>query len=58
MKRSEQERREEALERLKASTFENSRANRTGSATKEEWQTRKDADISHLEEQLYGQKAK
>jgi hypothetical protein len=56
MKRTEQERRVEALERLKASTFENSRAKRTGSLTREEWQTNKDAEIRHLEELINGRK--
>ena len=50
MKRSKQERRAEALARLKASMYEKSRAKRTGSLTREEWQDRKDAEISHLEE--------
>lgn len=49
MKRSMQERREKALELLKSSTFESSRAKRTGSQTREEWQAAKDAEISRLE---------
>lgn len=50
MKRSKSERRAEALERLRNSRFENSRAKRTGSQTKEEWQQQKDAEIRRLEE--------
>lgn len=56
MKRSERERRVDALEQLKASTFENSRAKRTGSATKEEWEMRKTTQLAHLEELINGRK--
>lgn len=57
MKRSKQERRASALEQLKASDFDNSRAKRLGTKTREEWQQSKEARISHLEEQLNGYKA-
>jgi hypothetical protein len=50
MKRSRADRRADALARLRASTFENSRAKRKGTATREEWEARKEAEISHLEE--------
>jgi hypothetical protein len=50
MKKTLQQRRAEALERLRASTFDNSRAKRTGSQSREEWQASKDATISRLEE--------
>lgn len=56
MKRSIEERREKALELLKASTFDNSRAKRTGSQTREEWEAAKNAEIRHLEELLYGRR--
>ena len=56
MKRSQQERRAEALERVKASTFDNSRAKRTGSLTREEWNARKEADIRRLEDLNHGRK--
>jgi hypothetical protein len=57
MKRSVTERRVDALARIKASVFEYSRAKRIGSATKEEWQARKDAEISHLEDLIDGRKS-
>ncbi|RLA40288.1 MAG: hypothetical protein DRR42_26080 [Gammaproteobacteria bacterium] len=59
MKRSVTERRVDALARLKASTFENSRAARriAGASTKEEWQNRKDAEINHLEDLIHGRKS-
>jgi len=57
MKRSVTERRVAALERLKNSAFETSRAKRRGSLTNEEWQDRKDANISHLEDLIHGRKA-
>jgi len=57
MKQSKEERRVAALERLKASIFDKSRAHRIGSLTREEWQVRKDADISHLEEYNRGRKS-
>jgi len=57
MKRSERERRVDALARIKASTFEQSRAHRKGSSTREEWQIRKDAEISHLEDLINGRKS-
>lgn len=50
MKRSHKDRQVEALARLRASRFENSRACRKGTKTREEWQASKDAQISHLEE--------
>jgi len=53
MKRSITERRAKALELLKNSSFDQSRAKRTGSLTREEWQARKDADIAHLEVLLH-----
>jgi len=56
MKRSQAERRAEALERVKASTFDNSRAKRTGSLTREEWNARKEADIRRLEDLNHGRK--
>ena len=56
MKRSKHERRVNALEIVKARTFEQSRAHRKGSSTREEWQIRKDAEISHLEELINGRK--
>ena len=56
MKRSVTERRVDALAQLKTSTFEQSRAKRIGSATHEEWQLRKDAEISHLEDLINGRK--
>ena len=56
MKRSLLERRVDALARLKASAFENSRAHRKDSSTKEEWQARKDTEISHLEDLIDGRK--
>ncbi len=57
MKRSLQDRRASALAQLKASKFENSRANRKGTQTREEWQANKDARISHLEDLLHGRKS-
>lgn len=53
MKRSITERRAKALELLKNSSFDQSRAKRTGSLTREEWQARKDADIARLEVLLH-----
>jgi hypothetical protein len=57
MKRTKDERRAEALERLRASSYDNSRAKRLGTKTREEWQQSKEARISHLEEQVHGYKA-
>ncbi len=54
MKRSKADRRVEALARLRASTFERSRASRLGTLTLEEWNARKHANISHLEERING----
>lgn len=54
MKRSRSDRRVEALARLKAKTFENSRAARLGSITKEEWESRKTAEIARLEDRVNG----
>lgn len=56
MKRSKTERRAEALERLRASSYDNSRAKRLGTQTNEEWQQSKEARISHLEAQIHGYK--
>jgi hypothetical protein len=56
MKRSLRERRVKALELAKQSQFKFSRAHRLGSLTEEEWQRRKDAEISHLEELINGRK--
>jgi hypothetical protein len=58
MKRSKADRRVEALARLKASTFENSRASRrvAGVSTKEEWLKQRDAEIHHLEERINGKR--
>jgi hypothetical protein len=56
MKRFEFGRRVDALERIKASKFENSRAKRTGSSTIEEWQIRKEAEINRLEDLIHGRK--
>ena len=56
MKRSVEERRADALERLKSNTFEESRAKRKGSLTNEEWQARKNTHIAHLEELLHVRK--
>lgn len=53
MKRSITERRAKALELLKNSSFDQSRAKRTGSLTREEWQARKDAEIARLEVLLH-----
>lgn len=55
--RAKNERRMDALERLKASTFEQSRAYRLGSLTHEEWQTRKNCEIGHLEDRINGRKS-
>jgi hypothetical protein len=49
MKRTKDNRRVDALARLKQSTWENAKARRRGTMTREEWQARKDADIRHLE---------
>ena len=58
MKRSKADRRVEALARLKASTFKNSRAARriSGTSTKEEWLKQKDSEIAHLEDLNHGRK--
>ena len=58
MKRSKAERRVEALARLKASTFKESRASRrvAGVSTKEEWEASKAADIAHLEDRVNGKR--
>lgn len=39
----------EALQRLKSSTYANSKAKRKGTATEEQWQAAKDAQIERLE---------
>ena len=56
MKQTKAERRAEALERLKASIYENSRAKRIGTATKEEWEAFKKTEVAFLEEQVNGRK--
>lgn len=56
MKRSLQERRAKALELLKESQYKFSRAFRNGSLTEEEWNARKKAEITHLEELVHGRK--
>jgi hypothetical protein len=57
LKQTKAERRADALERFKASIFENSRAKRTGTATKEEWEAAKAKEVAHLEEKVDGRKA-
>jgi len=57
MKRTERERRVDALAVVKARTFEESRAKRLGSLTREEWQAKTDAEIAHLEDLIDGRKA-
>jgi hypothetical protein len=54
MKRPKSERRVEALERAYASTYENSRAKRTGSQTKEEWEACKIKELARLEDRVNG----
>lgn len=48
MNSAKQVRRTSALERLKESTWENSKACRTGSKTKEQWQQWKDNEVARL----------
>jgi hypothetical protein len=47
-------RRAEALERLRQSSYDQSRAKRKGTATYEEWAARKDAEIARLEAMTHG----
>jgi hypothetical protein len=56
MKRSREDRRADALDRLRASKFENSRAKRNSTQTREEWQAAKEDRIRHLEELINGRK--
>jgi hypothetical protein len=56
MKRSREDRRADALARLRTSKFENSRAKRKGTQTREEWQESKEARIRHLEDLMHGRK--
>lgn len=57
MKRTHKERQIVALELLKASRWETSKAKRTGSFTEEEWQQHKTAAIGRLEDLIHGRKA-
>lgn len=57
MKRSKYERRVDALQRLHLTKFSDSKAKRVETLTEEEWNTRKDADIAHLEDLIHGRTA-
>jgi hypothetical protein len=56
-KRTKHSRRMDALAQQRDSIYANSKAKRLGTATHEEWQTRKEAKMSHLEELINGRKA-
>jgi len=47
--KSKIEKRTEALERLKSATYKNSKAKRTGSKTKEQWEAYRLEQITKLE---------
>lgn len=46
------QKRQEALVRLEASKWEDSKANRKGTASREEWQERKEASIEKLKKMV------